>query len=264
MSDPVALALWGLLTAAAVLAVTALVSRVLGRVSVVDVAWGLVFTAMTVVAALVAAARDVGTGWRAWLLVALVAVWGVRLAVHLAVKQRGHGEDPRYARMLGDSGFGTAVVRVFGLQAVIAWVVCWPVFAGLGTDVRWPWAVWVGAVLWAVGLAFEAIGDAQLAAYKRDPNRGPIMDRGLWGWTRHPNYFGDALLWWGLWLAGAVSSGWLPALVTVVGPVAMTHLLRNVSGAKLTERGMQDRPGWAEYAARVPLFVPRPLGRPGQ
>jgi len=258
MSDPVQLALWGLLTAAIVLALTAAVSRVIGRVSVVDVAWGLVFTAMTVVTAVIAVAADLGTTWRSWLLVGLVSVWGLRLAIHLAIKQAGHGEDPRYARMLRDRGFGTAVLRVFGLQALIAWVVCWPVFAGLGLEVRWGWVVWVGALVWAVGLAFEAIGDAQLAAYKRDAERGPIMDRGLWGWTRHPNYFGDALVWWGLWLAGAVASGWLPALVTLIAPVAMTHLLRNVSGAKLTERGMQDREGWAEYAARVPLFVPRP------
>ena len=118
--------------------------------------------------------------------------------------------------------------------------------------------LWVGVVLWAVGLGFEAIGDAQLAAFKRDPQRGRIMDRGLWGWTRHPNYFGDACMWWGLWLVGGLSSGPLVGLATIIGPVLMTHLLRNVSGAALLERTMRTRPGWDEYAARVPMFFPRP------
>jgi steroid 5-alpha reductase family enzyme len=116
-------------------------------------------------------------------------------------------------------------------------------------------------VVWAAGTTFESVGDAQLAAYKRDPDRGPVMDRGLWGWTRHPNYFGDALVWWGIWLVGGAASGWWPGLVSVLAPLAMTHFLRNVTGAKLLEETMSERPGWAEYAARVPLFVPRPPRR---
>jgi steroid 5-alpha reductase family enzyme len=88
------------------------------------------------------------------------------------------------------------------------------------------------------------------------------MDRGLWGWTRHPNYFGDACVWWGIWLAGGAASGWLPAVVTVLSPLAMTYFIRNVTGAKLLEQTMGTRPGWDEYAARVPLFVPRPPRRP--
>ena len=88
----------------------------------------------------------------------------------------------------------------------------------------WPWS-WLGVPVWAVGVVFETVGDAQLAAYKRDPDRGPVMDRGLWAWTRHPNYFGDACLWWGIWLVGGAASGWLPALATVVSPLAMTYFL---------------------------------------
>jgi steroid 5-alpha reductase family enzyme len=87
------------------------------------------------------------------------------------------------------------------------------------------------------------------------------MDRGLWGWTRHPNYFGDACLWWGIWLAGGAASGWLPAAATVASPLAMTWFIRNVTGAKLLERTMSTRPGWDAYAARVPLFFPRPPRR---
>jgi steroid 5-alpha reductase family enzyme len=116
--------------------------------------------------------------------------------------------------------------------------------------------------VWGVGVVFETVGDAQLAAYRRDPDRGPVMDRGLWGWTRHPNYFGDACLWWGIWLVGGAASGWLPALVTVVSPLAMTYFIRNVTGAKLLEKTMSTRPGWDAYAARVPLFFPRPPRHP--
>ena len=111
-----------------------------------------------------------------------------------------------------------------------------------------------------VEVTFEAVGDAQLAAYRAQPrdSRPRVLDTGLWGWTRHPNYFGDACVWWGIWTLAGLGSGWLPGLLTVVAPVAMTHVLRNVTGAKLLERTMSQRPGWEEYAARVPLFFPRP------
>jgi steroid 5-alpha reductase family enzyme len=117
--------------------------------------------------------------------------------------------------------------------------------------------------VWATGLFFEVVGDRQLAAYRSQPRdqRPPVLDTGLWGWTRHPNYFGDACIWWGIWLAGAVSAGWLPALLTLVAPLTMTHFLRNVTGAKLLEKTMSQRPGWDDYAARTPLFVPRPPRR---
>ena len=131
---------------------------------------------------------------------------------------------------------------------------------GAVLTVEWAWVVWLGVAVWALGLFFEAVGDRQLAAYKARPReeRPPVMDQGLWAWTRHPNYFGDACVWWGLWLAAGLASGWLPGLLTVLCPVAMTVFLRNVTGAKLLERTMSQRPGWDEYAARVPLFFPRP------
>jgi steroid 5-alpha reductase family enzyme len=198
-----------------------------------------------------------------WLLAGLVTVWGGRLAWHVFRRSRGDGEDPRYAEMLGDAGWWTVVRRVFATQGVVAWLVALPVMvAGDQSVVWWP-LVWVGVAVWAVGLFFETVGDAQLAAYRSRPReeRPPVMDQGLWGWTRHPNYFGDACVWWGIWLAGALATGWLPGLATVVAPVAMTYFIRNVTGAKLLERTMSQRPGWDEYAARVPLFFPRPPRR---
>ncbi len=117
-----------------------------------------------------------------------------------------------------------------------------------------------GTALWAVGIGFEAVGDAQLARFRADSaNRGKLMDRGLWSWTRHPNYFGDFCVWWGLFLLTCDS---LPAaVVSVVSPVVMSLLLTQGSGKRLLEQHMADRPGYAEYRARTSGFFPRPPGR---
>ena len=134
----------------------------------------------------------------------------------------------------------------------------------IGVALMWLWAVdavrptwtdWLGVAVWAVGLAFEAVGDAQLAAYKKDPDRGPVMDRGLWRYTRHPNYFGDSTVWWGIFLVCA--SAW-PGVLTILSPVAMTYFLVFATGARLLERTMMKRPGYPEYAARTSMFLPLP------
>jgi steroid 5-alpha reductase family enzyme len=247
------------LAAAVVMTTTALVARRIGRVSVVDVAWGVGLIAVALVCALVA-----GT-WQSWLLVVLVAVWGGRLSWHIFRRARGHGEDPRYREMMGGTlaevGFGVAVRKVFLIQGVAIWFVGLPLQAAAVAGPAWSPLVWVGAAIWLVGVVFESVGDAQLAAYKADPDRGPVMDRGLWAWTRHPNYFGDACVWWGIWLAGGLASGWLPGLLSLPAPVAMTYFLVFATGARLLERTMMQRPGYAEYAARTPMFLPRPPRR---
>ncbi len=257
-----------LLCVAATMAGAAWRARQLGVVAVVDVAWGLGFVLVAVVTAVVASGAD-GADGRRWLVAGLVAAWGLRLAWHVRSRAVGAGghEDPRYAEMLGGSlrevGMATAVRRVFAVQGVAQWFVALPVAVGAVLGTAWPWVAVAGVVVWLVGLVFEAVGDAQLRRYKARPReeRPPVMDRGLWGWTRHPNYFGDACVWWGLWLVAALAAGWLPGLLTVLCPVVMTVFLRNVTGAKLLERTMSRRPGWDEYAARVPLFVPRPPRR---
>lgn len=244
---------------ALVMVATALAAGRTGRVSVVDVAWGLALVGVAVVCAVLAG------DWRGWLLVLLVGVWGGRLSLHIFTRSRGHGEDPRYRELLGGSlpevGMGTAVRKVFLVQGAAVWLVSLPLQAAALCSVAWSWAVWAGVAVWALGVIFETVGDAQLAAYRRDPDRGPVMDRGLWSWTRHPNYFGDACVWWGVWLVGGVASGWLPALVTVLSPVAMTVWLVWITGARLLERTMMKRPGYPEYAARTSMFVPRPPRR---
>jgi len=240
---------------AVIQAVTFAVGKRIGRYNVVDVAWGLCFVGV----AAVAAALGHGDATRRWLLLALVAVWGLRLAWYIHTKTAGRGEDPRYARMLRNAT-PVRVARLVSIpQGVIAWFVSLPLQLSAVTGSTPPPLLPVtaaGLALWLVGLGFEAVGDWQLSSFKSDPaNRGRLMDRGLWAWTRHPNYFGDATLWWGLWLI--TITGW-PAAATVGSPLLMTYFLVYRTGARLTEKMMAGRPGFAEYTARTSFFVPRP------
>jgi steroid 5-alpha reductase family enzyme len=248
-----------LAAAALVMTLTTVWATRVGRVSVVDVAWG----AALVLIALICAVLS-GT-WQSWVLLVLVAVWGGRLSSHIFTRAQGHGEDPRYRELLGgdlaEVGVGRAVRKVFLVQGAAVWLVSLPLQAAALAGPEWSWVVWLGVAIWLLGVFFESVGDAQLAAYKRDPDRGPVMDRGLWSWTRHPNYFGDACVWWGIWLAGGVASGWLAGLVTILSPVAMTIWLVWITGARLLERTMMQRPGYPEYAARTSMFVPLPPRR---
>lgn len=230
-----------------------------GRVAVVDVVWGAALTWVALVCAVLG-----GTA-QTWLLLGLVLVWGGRLSLHILARSRGHGEDPRYREILGgelaEVGVGRAVRTVFLVQGAAVWLVSLPLQAAAVAGLTWTWAVWAGVALWALGFVFESVGDAQLAAYRRDPRGGPVMDRGLWSWTRHPNYFGDACVWWGIWLVGGLGSGGPAALASMVSPVAMTVWLVWVTGARPLERTMMTRPGYPEYAARTSMFVPLPPRR---
>ena len=157
-------------------------------------------------------------------------------------------------------GFGMkSLTRVFLLQAVLMWVVSFPVQAAMrsATPATLGFFDWLGILVWAFGLFFETVGDLQLARFKKDPaNADRVMDRGLWRFTRHPNYFGDACAWWGLWLiAFAVPGGFW----SIVGPITMTVLLTSVSGVPMLERKIGERrPGYDEYARRTSAFLPRP------
>ncbi|KXP11311.1 hypothetical protein AXK57_08195 [Tsukamurella pulmonis] len=242
---------------AVVQAITFAVGHRIGRYNVVDVAWG----AGIVAVAWIALALGDGDRLRGLIIAAIVTVWGVRLSWHMWVKSAGKGEDPRYTAMLDRAGGGTATVvrKVFVVQGAAQWFVSLPVQVSAVTGATTaPWTVVLGAgvLLAVVGIGFEAVGDHQLRAFKADPaHRGVIMDRGLWAWTRHPNYFGDACTWWGIWLMAA--SAW-PGVLTVLSPVLMTYFLVYATGARLLEQFMSGRPGWDEYAARTSFFVPRP------
>jgi steroid 5-alpha reductase family enzyme len=247
-----------LLALAVVMAVTAWAGHRAGRVSVVDTTWGIGF----VVVALVAAVVGDGVLWRRLLLLLLVALWGLRLAWHMHRRNAGKGEDPRYEAMLARAGGNrtwVAVRKVYAVQGVALWFVSLPVQVSAAAGGGVPVVAVVGVLLWLVGVVFEAVGDAQLARFKADPaNRGAVMDRGLWAWTRHPNYFGDSCVWWGLYLVAA--SAW-PGALTVLSPAAMTYFLVFATGARLLEQHMAQRPGYAAYQQRTSYFLPRPPRR---
>jgi len=225
-------------------------------VSIVDIVWGLGFV---LIAGLSFALGD-GYGARRALITLLTTVWGVRLSLYLLWRNWGREEDFRYRAMRrrhGDRFRWVSLYTVFALQGVLMWLVSLPVqWAQTAAEpTRLTALDAAGAIVWAVGLACEALGDWQLARFKRDPaNRGRVMDRGLWRYTRHPNYFGDAVVWWGLFLiAAATPAGWL----TVIGPLVMTGLLRRVSGVPMLERALvKNRPDYAEYVRRTSPFVP--------
>lgn len=248
---------------AAVLVLTYLAARRTGRHSVIDVAWGVSFA----VVALVSFGWSAGhgnTGQRVVILV-MTAVWGLRLGGYIGSRQRGAEEDPRYTDMLdraqadspGSSRNMLAVKKIYRTQGLAVLFISLPVQVacyergGLGV------LAYCGIAVWAVGVFFEGVGDYQMQRFKADAaNKGTIMNRGLWSLTRHPNYFGDACVWWGLSLIAF--SAW-PGVLTVLSPLLMTWLLAKGTGKPLLEKDMSSRrPGYADYVRRTSGFVPLP------
>jgi steroid 5-alpha reductase family enzyme len=242
----------------ALMLTTWVVSVIVKNASIVDIVWGLGFV---LVAWAVRLRVDEGLAARQNLLVGMTSLWGLRLAGYLFWRNHGKGEDYRYRAMRKHWGPRFPVISlltVFALQGVLMFTVSLPVQLGqtpLDPDLGWLAAV--GVVLWAIGIFFEWVGDAQLARFKADPsNQGKVMNRGLWKFTRHPNYFGDACVWWGIALVAAETTVGRWGLI---GALVMTILLRRVSGVVLLEKSLSKRKeGYAEYIARTSPFFPRP------
>jgi steroid 5-alpha reductase family enzyme len=234
-----------------------LLSLALRDASIADIFWGLGFVVIAVATCLW---TNDGNSARRGLLVALVSLWGLRLAVYLLWRNAGRGEDPRYAAMRrywGARFWWVSLFTVFALQGCLLWIVSLPIQLGqLAPGSSLGPLDAIGVALFALGLSFEAVGDFQLARFKADPaNAGRVMDRGLWRYTRHPNYFGDCCVWWGLF-AVALSTPY--GVWSVVGPALMSFLLLRVSGVPLLERSIrQRRPDYAAYAKRTSAFLPR-------
>jgi steroid 5-alpha reductase family enzyme len=246
----------GLAVNAALAAGTWLASLRVRDVSIVDSVWPLLILAPACVFALVWP----HAGPRAAAILVLVIAWALRLFGYIAWRHRGQPEDRRYRaiRARNQPHFDwKSLYLVFGLQAALAWIVALPLMAAVASPVHWMPLDALGIALFLFGLVFETVADAQLARFKADPaQQGRVMARGLWRYSRHPNYFGECCVWWGLWLlALAAGAGW-----AVASPLLMTLLLLRVAGVTLLEKDMAERrPEYRDYMRRTNAFIP---GRP--
>ncbi len=247
---------YNLAAAVAMMTLGWLVSLLCRNVTVVDSLWGLGFVLIT----WIAYALSEGFAGRNTLIAVLVSLWGLRLSIHLSARNWGKGEDPRYGewrRKSGERFWLMSLFKVFLLQAVFLWTISLVLQIGQSAPQpdRFTWLDVLGAAVWAVGFFFEAVADWQLARFKADPaNRGKVMDRGMWAYSRHPNYFGEFLIWWGLFLItlSATGSWW-----TVISPLIVTAVLLKMTGIPLTEENTaKTRPGYKDYVKRTSAFFP--------
>lgn len=232
-----------------------LMSLIKQDVSIVDSLWSLFFLGMVLTYLLLSPS----VVERAYLVLFLVTVWAVRLSVFITLRNWGEPEDRRYQQIRADNQPNFAfksLYLVFGLQAILAWIISLPLLGSvLGTS-SLGWIDFAAVALWLLGFGFEAIGDQQLASFKANPNsKGEVLDQGLWRYTRHPNYFGEACIWWAYYLFAVAAGAWW----TIVAPILMTFLLLRVSGVALLEKDMSERrPAYRDYIRRTNAFFPGP------
>lgn len=233
-----------------------LVSLVLRNSSIVDPFWG---TGFVIANWVYFALTPDGFAGRKWLIAVLVTIWGLRLSLYLLWRNWGKPEDFRYQKFRSDAGpkwWWYSFFKIFALQGLLLWIISAPLLAAQisPTPDRLTILDVLAVLVWAVGFFFEAVGDFQLARFKANPaNKGKLLDRGVWHYTRHPNYFGDATQWWAYYLIALVAGGWW----TIFGPIIMTTLLRRVSGVTLLEKTLTNtKPGYKEYVERTNAFIP--------
>jgi steroid 5-alpha reductase family enzyme len=224
-------------------------------VSIVDSLWSLMFMLALIVYVLLAGEMQP----RTLLILALTAIWALRLALYISWRNHGEPEDPRYQaiRRNNEPGFRyKSLYIVFGLQALLAWVISLPLLVASSSPADAQALDIAGIGLFAAGFAFETVGDYQLARFKRDPaQRGRVLDTGLWRYTRHPNYFGEFTLWWGFYLLALAGGGWW----TLISPLLMSWLLLKVSGVALLEKDIAARrPEYVAYIQQTNAFFPGP------
>ena len=250
----------GLLTTIVIMTLLWLLSLAIKDSSIVDIFWG---TGFVILGMLYFLLTD-GYGARKLLVVTLVSIWGLRLTAHLANRNIGKGEDFRYKnwrKKYGSDYWWVSYFLVFLNQGMFMWIVSAPLAVAQYHQAPAHLTLFdvLGVLVWTVGFFFEAVGDWQLMRFKSDPrNEGKVMDRGLWRYTRHPNYFGDMVHWWGLYII-ALSVPW--GLLTIFSPGVMTYLLIFVSGVAMLERSMRKKPKYADYLKRTSRFFPMPPKR---
>jgi steroid 5-alpha reductase family enzyme len=230
------------------------VSLLKKRNDVADVAWGLGFMLLAWTSFFIGA----GSGLRGLLVNILVSAWGLRLAWHIYSRNKGKTEDYRYLawrREWGKWFYLRSYLQIYILQGFLLFLIALPVLiinTNQSTSLRW--FDLIGVAIWLLGFLFEVIGDAQLARFLKNPaNKGKLMQSGLWAYTRHPNYFGEVTLWWGMWLiATPVPYG----VLGVIGPITITFLILKVSGIPMLEKEMEKHPDFLEYKKRTSMFIP--------
>jgi steroid 5-alpha reductase family enzyme len=232
-----------------------LLSLRLKNSSIVDIFWG---TGFVVAAWLYYFLTPDGSPARKLLLAALVTMWGLRLSIHILVRNWGQPEDFRYQKFRRDAGskwWWLSYIRVFLLQGVLLWIISAPLLAAQFSPLPASLTALdiLGALVWLVGFFFEAVGDYQLTRFKANPaNKGKVLDSGVWRYTRHPNYFGDSAQWWAYYLIAAAAGGWW----SIFSPIIMTLFLLKVSGVALLEKTLAARPGYETYIKKTSAFIP--------
>ena len=232
-----------------------LVSLWLKNSSIVDIFWGTGFVIANWVYFVL---TPDGFPLRKWLIGVLVTIWGLRLSLHILRRNWGKPEDFRYQVWRKEAGtrwWWLSFFRVFLLQGILMWIISAPLLAAQrgAKPAHLILFDFLGVIVWGIGFFFEAVGDLQLARFKADPaNKGKVMDRGVWRYTRHPNYFGDSAQWWGYYLIAAFAGGWW----TLFSPILMTLFLLRVSGVALLEKTLEKRPGYQEYIRKTSAFIP--------
>jgi len=256
MQDTITIMGWNLVAVVTMMIIGWLISLWYRNVTIVDSLWGLGF----VLIAWITFSLSEGFPVRKTFITVLVTVWGMRLSIYLSKRNWKGGEDPRYGEWRKKSGerfWLVSLTKVFVLQAIFLWIIALVLQKGQLSP-RPNQIVWldiIGMFIWLIGFAFESTGDWQLARFKADPaNKGRVMDRGLWAYSRHPNYFGEFLIWWGFFLItlSTPNSWW-----TIVSPILITVVLLKMTGVPLTEKTIvKTRPGYNEYIARTSSFFP--------
>jgi steroid 5-alpha reductase family enzyme len=245
----------GLVVILVLMTILWLVSLRLKNSSIVDIFWG---TGFVIANWVYFALTPQGFMLRKLLIGILVTIWGLRLSIHILLRNWGKPEDFRYQKWRNEAGSKwpwQSFLRVFLLQGLLMWIISAPLLAtqrGVQPN-HLAFLDALGVLLWLVGFFFESMGDAQLAHFKANAsNKGKVLDSGVWRYSRHPNYFGDSAQWWGYYLIAACTGGWW----SIFGPILMTFFLLRVSGVALLEKTLETRPGYKEYIVRTSAFIP--------
>ena len=233
-----------------------IISVFVKNVSIVDLFWGLGFVMIASFYFL----KTGGFATRKTILLILVAIWGIRLSGYLAWRNIGKGEDFRYRQFRMKYGenryWWISFFQTFLLQGILMWLISLPLLGAQYNEQNNTLTIldWIGIFLWITGFFFESVGDLQLASFKSNSaNKGKVMDRGLWKYTRHPNYFGDSAVWWGYGFLCLAAGSYLP----VIGSILMTALIIKVSGVALLEKSLNEqKPGYKEYIEKTSAFLP--------